>query len=79
MNANPKNLRRGDLITAIGKSKEKTLLNGDRFRVLSVALPFIYVDRWNWHEKKFIPSAWDLNVNDYNIMRINKNAVTPLD
>lgn len=76
--ANPKNLRNGDLITVVAKPDAASkILEGNRLRVKSVALPFVYVDTYSYHEQQFVKALWHINVGDYDIVRINKNAVAP--
>lgn len=77
--ANPKNLRRGDLFTIISNDRiKKEILEEDRMRVLSVAIPFIYVERYDWNEKKFESSPWQVNVEKCKIIRLHKNTVTSI-
>lgn len=76
--ANPQNLRNGDLITVVAKPKAKSkILQGDRLRVKSVALPFVFVDTYSYHEQQFVKALFHVDVRNYEIVRINKNAVAP--
>ncbi len=77
--ANPKNLSRGDLFTIISNDRvKKEILEEDRMRVLSVTIPFVYVERYDWREKEFKSSPWQVNVEKCKIIRLHKNAVTPI-
>jgi len=79
---NPKNLRRGQLITVIakpGKTSSETILRGDRLRVMSVCRPLVYVERWSPHTGKFSQSPWNVEEFNYDILRLHKNAITPIE
>ena len=75
---NPKNLRRGDLIAPLPKpdAKSTTVNQGRQHRVLSVNIPMVYVEVWD--HSKWESTMWHINTEHTGIIRIHKNAVTPL-
>lgn len=78
--ANPKNLRRGEYITAIKKAESKEILihEGKQMRILSVALPIIYIEVYDAQKNSFRPTSYHPNTQEANIIRLHKNAVTPI-
>lgn len=68
---NYKNLRSNDLIL-LTQSIDRS--RGYVYRVKSVTLPFIHVERWNGYSREweFSPA---LSINEHSFLRVSKKAI----
>lgn len=76
---NPANLRKGQIFTVLKKDgKQKNFpADGERFRVLSVTLPFVYTEYYNVYRpegQRFKPDSRPVDTRDYHIIGLNKSA-----
>lgn len=80
MKTSYKRLKRGDLFTVSltdkAKSENKsTSLCGSILRVVTKAAPYIIVDIYDRHAKKWNPCTWEVNIEIHNLIRLKKEVI----
>ncbi len=80
MKTSYKRLKRGDLFTVSltdkAKSEDKsTIMCGDILRVVTKAAPYIIVDIYDRQNKQWKPSPWNVEIENYNLIRLKKEVV----
>ncbi len=73
-----KALKRGDLFTVKMKpeSNKSSVLCGDILRVISKASPYIFVEVYDFKGKIWNKMPWDVNINDYDLIRLKQEVLT---